>query len=431
MLTSTLPAEAAAGSGVRIIINNQQVAIPAGDQQAFVLNGRTYVPLRVISENLGARVKWDPKTRQVIIATTGSLDTVHRPLPGLQNEVQIVVNGKIADIPAGYGKPFITAKGRTVVPLRLVGETLGCKVNWQGNSGTVEISSDIVSFIPIPGSDDKKPGKDDSNLNSLLNQLARYRTNLRLLDGTVINSEELLNRDPSSFSSEQIEQFQKFSALLSRYDTEVVLPGGTVWETAGITIQGEAVATADQLRAWLASETPRIRKKMEQLNREFIPIPDLAELYIRIGAQYGIRGDLAFCQAAKETHYWQFTGSVQPFQNNYCGLWATGAPLTGEESYNGADPAAVSFIPGVHGAVFASPEIGVEAHIQHLYAYATDKPLPPGKVLYDPRFNLVARGSAPTWQGLNGRWAVPGITYGQSIIHDYWVKALQFSSSLK
>lgn len=34
----------------------------------------------------------------------------------------------------------------------------------------------------------------------------------------------------------------------------------------------------------------------------------------------------------------------------------------------------------------------------------------------DPRFNLVARGIAPNLEDLNGRWAVPGTTYGQDIL---------------
>ena len=34
----------------------------------------------------------------------------------------------------------------------------------------------------------------------------------------------------------------------------------------------------------------------------------------------------------------------------------------------------------------------MEAHIQHLYAYASRDSLPSGKVLADPRFNLVSRG---------------------------------------
>lgn len=36
--------------------------------------------------------------------------------------------------------------------------------------------------------------------------------------------------------------------------------------------------------------------------------------------------------------------------------------------------------------------------------------------LYDPRFHLMRRGSAPNWEDLNGRWAVPGIGYGEQIV---------------
>lgn len=67
----------------------------------------------------------------------------------------------------------------------------------------------------------------------------------------------------------------------------------------------------------------------------------------------------------------------------------------------------------------ASIEDGVTAHIQHLYAYATSLDLPQGEYLIDPRFNLVKRGIAPLWTDLNGRWAVPGTTYGQSILKIY------------
>jgi hypothetical protein len=162
---------------------------------------------------------------------------------------------------------------------------------------------------------------------------------------------------------------------------------------------------------------------MAAKGREFVPFPDLARLYIQIGEEYGIRGDIAFFQAVKETDFFQFTGQVSPFQNNYCGLWATGSPLTGQESYNGADPQYVRFEAGLHGASFITPAAGVEAQIQHLYAYATKDSLPDGKVIIDPRFALVSKGTAPTWQQLNARWAVPGPTYGQSIICDYWYEA--------
>ncbi|MDQ1001197.1 N-acetylmuramoyl-L-alanine amidase [Neobacillus niacini] len=130
--------------------------------------------------------------------------------------------------------------------------------------------------------------------------------------------------------------------------------------------------------------------------------PDALELgiyYLTFGEYYGIRGDVAFAQAMHETDYLRFTGVVKPEQNNFCGLGATG--------------------PDNPGASFETPREGVLAHLQHLYAYASTKPLPDGYPLVDPRFSLVARGSAPTWVGLNGKWAVPGTTYGQSILGLY------------
>lgn len=125
----------------------------------------------------------------------------------------------------------------------------------------------------------------------------------------------------------------------------------------------------------------------------------LASYYHRFGRYYGIRGDIAYAQAIHETDYFRFTGVVKAKQNNFCGLGATGSD----------NP----------GASFKTPREGVLAHIQHLFAYASTKTLPERFPLVDPRFHLVQRGSATTWQALNGKWAVPGTNYGQSILKIY------------
>ncbi|MFB3170372.1 SPOR domain-containing protein [Neobacillus sp. 179-C4.2 HS] len=127
--------------------------------------------------------------------------------------------------------------------------------------------------------------------------------------------------------------------------------------------------------------------------------PLLGEYYKTFGEYYGIRGDVAFAQALQETGYFRFTGDVRGSQNNFAGIGATGG--------------------GARGASFNTPEEGVLAHLQHLYAYATTEALPDKYPLVDPRFHLVNRGSAPTWTALNGKWAVPGTTYGQSILNIY------------
>ncbi|MDE5839167.1 MAG: glucosaminidase domain-containing protein, partial [Paramuribaculum sp.] len=88
-----------------------------------------------------------------------------------------------------------------------------------------------------------------------------------------------------------------------------------------------------------------------------------------------------------ETGWFKCTGgtAVSPDQHNYCGLGVTRL--------------------GIKGHSFDTIEDGVTAQIQHLYAYATKMPIPYGETIIDPRFSMVSRGIAPTWHGLNNRWA--------------------------
>lgn len=150
----------------------------------------------------------------------------------------------------------------------------------------------------------------------------------------------------------------------------------------------------------ILGDTVLLANQMNQFVRKIHPSAQaLGEYYVTFGHDYGIRGDVAFAQALHETDYLRFTGIVKEEQNNFAGIGATG--------------------PDNPGASFDTPEEGVLAHIQHLYAYASTEPLPPQHPLVDPRFHLVQRGSAETWEALNGKWAVPGDDYGQSILRLY------------
>lgn len=107
----------------------------------------------------------------------------------------------------------------------------------------------------------------------------------------------------------------------------------------------------------------------------------------------GVRSDVLFCQAMKETGWLQFGGSVKVEQCNFGGLGATSS----------IDP----------GYTFKDVGTGLLAQTQHLKAYASTKPL--NEECVDPRFSLVARGSATRLEELDGKWAVPGNGYGEDI----------------
>ncbi len=151
-----------------------------------------------------------------------------------------------------------------------------------------------------------------------------------------------------------------------------------------LSILGPTEVSADRMWAFVAAVNPDFS-------------PSIARAFYEIGRRYGIRGDVALCQAVIETGWFRFTGgtAVTPDQHNYCGLGVTKLGIKGHE--------------------FATVEAGVTAHIQHLYAYATRQPLPEGETIVDPRFSLVSRGVASNWTDLNRRWAAND-HYGESII---------------
>jgi hypothetical protein len=154
-------------------------------------------------------------------------------------------------------------------------------------------------------------------------------------------------------------------------------------ETADVTIEGRSLLTADQLTAYITKRNPGFD-------------PAIARAYITIGRRYGIRGDIALCQAIIETGWFRYAGSsVKDEDYNYCGLGVVKN--------------------GVKGSCFHSVEEGVTAHIQHLYAYCCDKELPRHETIVDPRFGYVKRGVAPTWRSLSGRWAM-NEAYGDQIL---------------
>jgi putative cell wall-binding protein len=178
-------------------------------------------------------------------------------------------------------------------------------------------------------------------------------------------------------------------------------------------ILGTQVATAEQMADYALSMNPSPKINCTML--------ELAKMFLEEGAIEGVRGDIAFAQACKETGYFAFGGTALSTWNNYAGLGVTGV------AYDPGTSAEVTFTSGVAvikdssgdsvGVKFSEPRLGVRAQIQHLKGYATTEALKQASV--DPRYSLLTKGTAPNWADLNGIWAVPGPNYGQEILAIY------------
>lgn len=98
----------------------------------FVTNNRLLIPLRTVSEKLGADVNWNKEQNSVTITKS---DT-HILLPFNSNKVWVNDSEVILDAPA---KSVLNS---TYVPLRFVSQTLGASVEWNQQSKQALITLD-------------------------------------------------------------------------------------------------------------------------------------------------------------------------------------------------------------------------------------------------------------------------------------------------
>lgn len=94
-----------------------------------IIDDRTFVPIRWVSENLGATVYWDNKEYKVTIKTSDTEVILFID----KNEYYINGVKKYMDV-----CPIIKSD-RTLVPIRFVAEALGCEVFWYSDERKVKI----------------------------------------------------------------------------------------------------------------------------------------------------------------------------------------------------------------------------------------------------------------------------------------------------
>jgi len=172
----------------------------------------------------------------------------------------------------------------------------------------------------------------------------------------------------------------------------------------GYLIEGTSAVTANNLAMYFKRKNgvyPTFYK-----NSDAPTIEKFCQIYVEESKAEGIKVEVAFMQAMVETGWLKFGGAVQISQYNFAGIGA----LDG----------------GAQGATFKTIREGVRAQIQHLKAYANEKPLNNTQV--DPRFQLVKRGSAKYVEWLGQKENPNG--YGWATAEDYGYKILRLIKEL-
>ena len=134
LILNTITSVFAAGTAIKLQIDSNTVNIGntdiSIDVSPVIIDGRTLIPVRGLSEAMGGNVDWNDDTKTVII-TLGS------------NKIEMTVDSKTAyfnnkaqtlDV-----APTIL-NGRTMLPARFIAESFGFDVNWDSNTKTISIT---------------------------------------------------------------------------------------------------------------------------------------------------------------------------------------------------------------------------------------------------------------------------------------------------
>ncbi len=152
-------------------------------------------------------------------------------------------------------------------------------------------------------------------------------------------------------------------------------------------MMGESTVTLEQAKRWA---------EKKGAHQRFI---DIADYYWKYGEITGIRPEILYGQAAKETGFGKYTGQVQPEQNNWAGIKIKNPIGDRPEDHE----------------TFATPEDGVRAHFNHISAYVGIDPVGEPHDRYYVLKTVAWRGTVKNVEQLGGKWA-PDVTYGYNIV---------------
>lgn len=145
ILSTVLATGAMAASpepAVSVRVNGMVVAFPDGQPYVDV-NSRTMIPVRFVTEQLGAKVSWDDKTQTAVIEKNG----IRIDIPIGESALKVTEVGNVQSVK--MDTEVLLKEGRTYVPIRFVVEALGAVVDYSDAFHTVGIYLDELTAEQI------------------------------------------------------------------------------------------------------------------------------------------------------------------------------------------------------------------------------------------------------------------------------------------
>lgn len=123
---------------IKIYLNDQIIET---DKAPIVIKQRVMVPIRVIAENMGAEVNYEPSEKLVSIQK-GVIS-----IALVIGESSIWYSDDVKAGPIMIDVPATAKNGRTLVPLRAIAELFDMDVKWDGKKNAVYINDKAISYL--------------------------------------------------------------------------------------------------------------------------------------------------------------------------------------------------------------------------------------------------------------------------------------------
>jgi len=212
MMVASTAVNTLAGNIPKVNLNGDKVLL---QQSPFIENGRTYIPLRAVSENMGATVKWDGSSQTITINNE-------------KTTVVCQIGNNVAHVNKDEVKLDAPPKlkyGSTYVPLRFTADCLGAEVKYDKASNTIDIAYQVPEKYGVKYVDGRavrttnlpKNAKDFSYIlegvpNEMYEIKAEYQYKNNAVEGK--NYIRPVNIETDSFYSE--ENVQKWKEIIEK-----------------------------------------------------------------------------------------------------------------------------------------------------------------------------------------------------------------------
>lgn len=162
---------------ITVKVNNNCILL---DALPYEKDNRIFVPVRFVSEALGAELEWIQEEKKVIIRNENNIIELW------QESSDLVVNGEKSLMDTNVE----ILNDRTMIPVRYAAENLGCTVEWDESTYSVLINKKDA-IVPAASIDNRSYSDDDL---LWLSRIINVEGGGQSIDGKVAIANVVLNR---------------------------------------------------------------------------------------------------------------------------------------------------------------------------------------------------------------------------------------------